>query len=127
LSSTTTDSCAAALVTGWVSRFWFTAEISLDQGLQFSRVVWVASASRWDNDDVLSSPEQWYGGEHSGPRTVEWTGPEHLPWVLLGLRATPEDDNGVSLVYGHRLALPGEPPHNTRLEKQPASQVPVPL
>jgi hypothetical protein len=62
---------------------------------------------------------------------------DHLPWVLLGIRAAPKDDTGVSsaeLVYGCRLALPGElqvpsppisdgalvvpqppPPHDTRL------------
>jgi hypothetical protein len=34
--------------------------------------------------------------------------PEHLPWVLLGLRTAPKEDSGVSaaeLVYGAALAL----------------------
>jgi hypothetical protein len=37
--------------------------------------------------------------------------PDHLPWVLLGLRAALKDDNGVSsveLVYGAPLTLPGQ-------------------
>ena len=37
--------------------------------------------------------------------------PEHLPWVLLGLRTAPKEDSGVSaaeLVYGAALALPAE-------------------
>jgi hypothetical protein len=36
---------------------------------------------------------------------------EHLPWVLLGLRAAPKDESGVSsaeLVYGVPLTLPGQ-------------------
>jgi Integrase zinc binding domain len=39
----------------------------------------------------------------------QWT--EHLPWVLLGLRAAPREDSGVSaaeLVYGAPLTLPGQ-------------------
>jgi hypothetical protein len=39
---------------------------------------------------------------------AEW--PQHLPWVMLGLRAAPREDSGVSaaeLVYGAPLTLPG--------------------
>ncbi len=37
--------------------------------------------------------------------------PEHLPWVLLGLRVAPKEDSGISsaeLVTGSPLTLPGE-------------------
>jgi hypothetical protein len=37
--------------------------------------------------------------------------PDHLPWVLLGLRAAPKDDSNISsaeLVYGAPVVLPGE-------------------
>ena len=37
--------------------------------------------------------------------------PEHLPWVLLGLRAAPKKTTGLSssqLVLGQPLVLPGE-------------------
>jgi hypothetical protein len=40
---------------------------------------------------------------------VEWE--QHLPWVLLGLRAVPKEDSAISgaeLVFGTKLALPGE-------------------
>ena len=36
---------------------------------------------------------------------------EHLPWVLLGLRAAPKDEAGVSAAeatYGHSLVLPSQ-------------------
>jgi hypothetical protein len=39
---------------------------------------------------------------------AEW--PQHLPWVMLGLRAAPREDSGLSaaeLVYGAPLTLPG--------------------
>jgi hypothetical protein len=40
---------------------------------------------------------------------VNWY--QHLPWVLLGLRAAPKEDSAVSsaeLVYGASPSLPGE-------------------
>jgi hypothetical protein len=36
---------------------------------------------------------------------------DHLPWVLLGLRAAPKEDTGVSsaeMLYGLPLTLPGQ-------------------
>jgi transposase InsO family protein len=36
--------------------------------------------------------------------------PQHLPWVMLGLRAAPREDSGLSaaeLVFGAPLSLPG--------------------
>jgi hypothetical protein len=55
---------------------------------------------------------------------VQW--PQHLPWVLLGLRAAPKEDSDISsaeLAYGAPLTLPGhfiaaeEPPPATIVEK----------
>jgi transposase InsO family protein len=40
---------------------------------------------------------------------ADW--PQHLPWVLLGLRVAPREDSGVSaaeLVYGAPLQVPGQ-------------------
>jgi hypothetical protein len=54
----------------------------------------------------------------------------HLPWVLLGLRAAPREDSGVSvaeLVYGAPLTLPGpllsaaEPPPEFFLQQLQSS------
>jgi hypothetical protein len=36
---------------------------------------------------------------------------EHIPWVMLGLRAAPKDESGLSaakLVFGEELVLPGQ-------------------
>lgn len=49
--------------------------------------------------------------------------PDHLPWVLLGLRAAPKEDSGISsaeMVYGAPLTLPGE---FLDLMEQPTSEV----
>jgi hypothetical protein len=40
---------------------------------------------------------------------ADWA--EHFPWVLMGIRAGPKDDTGISsaeLVYGCSMVLPGE-------------------
>jgi hypothetical protein len=40
---------------------------------------------------------------------IDWSG--HLPWVMLGLRAVPKEDCGISsaeMVFGTPLTLPGE-------------------
>ncbi len=40
---------------------------------------------------------------------AEW--PDHLAWVLMGLRTAPKESNGISsaqLVFGQPLTLPGE-------------------
>ncbi len=40
----------------------------------------------------------------------------HLPWVLMGLRAAPKDNSGISsaeLVYGQELRLPRQPTLST--------------
>jgi hypothetical protein len=45
------------------------------------------------------------------PGWPAWSGEQHLPWVLLGLRAAPKEDSAISaaeLVFGTKLALPGE-------------------
>ncbi|MFN9940768.1 MAG: hypothetical protein ACK56I_14950, partial [bacterium] len=49
--------------------------------------------------------------------------PDHLPWVLLGLRAAPKEDRAISsaeMVLGNPLVLPGQPP--IAVEPPPPSQ-----
>jgi hypothetical protein len=44
-------------------------------------------------------------------RLAATTWPDHLPWVLLGLRSAPKEDSGISsaeLVFGAPVALPGQ-------------------
>jgi hypothetical protein len=61
---------------------------------------------------------------------------DHLPWTLLGLRAAPKDDSGISsaeVVFGEPLHLPGQlhvdgnvgPPEGTPPAAQPPSSIPL--
>jgi hypothetical protein len=63
------------------------------------------------------------------------TWPDHLPQVLLGLRAAPKDDSNISsaeLVYGVPLVLPSEfvdakePPATNFLEHMRATPTSIP-
>jgi transposase InsO family protein len=43
-------------------------------------------------------------------RLAAATWPDHLPWVMLGIRVAPRDDSGVSaakMVYAAPMCLPG--------------------
>jgi hypothetical protein len=64
--------------------------------------------------------QQWEGGD-GGPqlkdalraRSAANDWPDHLPWVLLGMRAAPKKDSAVSsaeMVLGDPLVLPGQLP-----------------
>lgn len=59
---------------------------------------------------------------------VEWA--DHLPWVMLGLRAAPKEESGLSAgeaALGVKLAIPGqfvEPPDST--SGRPASHTVIP-
>jgi hypothetical protein len=83
----------------------------LDQGLRFSGVVWVASASRWGwntQSQCLIIPRAmvWWRALRAQNWGVYWSraSPLGLTWPTFNNRRW----NGVSLVYARRLALPGE-------------------
>jgi len=53
---------------------------------------------------------------------------EHLPWVLLGLRVAPKEDNDISsaeAVYGAPLVLPNSVPVGPQKDDSPQEQPPV--
>jgi transposase InsO family protein len=122
LSSTTADSCATALVRGWVSRFGVPAQITSDRGPQFAGAVWAAFCRQMGIKHVMTTAyhpqsngmvERFHRQLKEALRArncgADWA--DHLPRVLLGIRAAPKDDTGMSLaelVYGCGLVLPGE-------------------
>ncbi len=129
----TADSCAAALVDGWVSRFGVPQQITSDRGAQFTSSVWSSLLALLGIKSKLTTPyhPQANGAVERFHRRLkdalrarlagsDW--PSHLPWVLLSLRAAPREDSGVSaaeLVYGCPLSLPGQ--FLTGSEQPPAS------
>ncbi len=122
LRSTSAEDCATALIGGWVARFGIPEQITSDRGRQFCSSLWDALCHRLGVRMIFTTPyhPQANGAVERFHRRLkeslrarlagsDW--PEHLPWVLLGLRAAPREDSGISaaeLVYGSPLSLPGQ-------------------
>jgi hypothetical protein len=123
--------------------------ITSDRGAQFTSALWDALCSTLG---IRHRPTTAYHPQASGMierfhRQLkdslrsrlcgnQWM--EHLPWVLLGLRAAPKEDSGVSsaeLLFGSPLTLPGQfldsaatPPEQflSRLQSLASGLVPPP-
>ena len=122
LVNTSTARCAAAFFNSWVSRFGVPAVLTSDRAVQFSSAVWGELCSTLGISQRLTTAyhPQANGLVESFHRQLkdalrvrldsqDW--PSHLPWVLLGLRAAPKEDCGISsaeMVYGEALTLPGD-------------------
>ncbi len=111
--------CTDAFIATWVTRFGVPATVTTDRGRQFSSAVLstLCQLNIQHMETTAYHPQSNGMVERThcqlkdalrarlaGPR---W--PEHLPWVLFGLRAAPKDDSGLSsaeLVLGMPLTLP---------------------
>jgi transposase InsO family protein len=121
LRGITAADCAEAFIGGWVARFGVLACLVSDRGVQFASAVWAATMAKLGTRHLMTTAfhPQCNGLVERAHRRLkdalkarlagpDW--PKHLPWVLLGLRAAPREDSGVSaaeLVYGAPLSLPG--------------------
>jgi transposase InsO family protein len=122
VSGTTTRHCAEAFFRGWISRFGVPELLTSDRGAQFTSEVWAALCQRLGIKRQLTTAyhpqanglvERFHRQLKDALRArlagVHWA--EHLPWVLLGLRAAPKEDSNISsaeMLYGSPLTLPGE-------------------
>jgi hypothetical protein len=122
LRSVEATTCAEAFIDAWVARFGVPAHLTTDQGRQFTSAVWAQLCQLLGvhhvtttayhpqaNGLVERSHRQLKDSLRARLAGHEW--PLHLPWVLLGLRAAPKEDSGVSaaeLLYGVPLAIPGQ-------------------
>jgi transposase InsO family protein len=121
-TTTSTVDCANALFQGWVSRFGVSAVITSDRGTQFTSSLWTALCSLLH---IQHSQTTAYHPQSSGMverfhrrlkdallarcAAANWV--DHLPWVLLGLRAAVREDNSFTpaqAVFGSPLILPGQ-------------------
>ena len=115
--------CAEMLIREWIPRFGVSDIITSDRGSQFVSQLWISLCSLVGIKRDLTTA---YHSQHNG-KLVRWhrtlknalrarlhsrrTWIQELPWVLLGLRAAPNLDTGVSpsvLVTGKQPALPGQ-------------------
>jgi cleavage and polyadenylation specificity factor subunit 1 len=137
---------ADAFTREWLPRFGVPACITSDRGTQFSSSTWSGLCERLGiqhisttayhpqaNGMVERSHRQLKNALRARLAAADW--PDHLPWVLLGLRSAPKEESGVSsaeLVLGQPLSLPGEfvdadePPAVAFLEKMRISKLPPP-
>jgi transposase InsO family protein len=122
LNNTTTVDCANALFQGWVSRYGVPAVITSDRGAQFTSSLWAALCSLLNiqhNQTTAYHPQSNGMVERFHRRlkdalrarcaAANWV--DHLPWVLMGLRAAPREDDGstpAQEVFGTPLILPGQ-------------------
>ena len=95
LRSTMAMAIANTLALSWVVRFGVPQDLTLDRGVQVTSEMWAVQLK--DALRLQLAGKDWLA---------------HLPWVLLGLRAAPKEDSGISsaeMVLGHPLLLSGQP------------------
>ncbi|WP_435316540.1 DDE-type integrase/transposase/recombinase, partial [Klebsiella pneumoniae] len=122
MTDATTDSCASALIEAWISRFGLPDQITSDRGAVFTSSLWQQLTRRLGISTTTTSA---YNPEANGMverfhrslkaalmsrcSSERWK-PE-LPWVMLGLRTAPKDNDDHSpaeRVYGDPLTVPAD-------------------
>jgi hypothetical protein len=122
MSSTTAADCAAALFAGWIQRFGVPDTITSDRGAQFTSALWAALCRLLDIRHLSTTAyhpqsngmvERFHRRLKDALR-ARAAGPDwfnHLPWVMLGIRAAWRLDGSYSpaeAVYGAQPVLPGQ-------------------
>jgi transposase InsO family protein len=115
-------SWADPLIAGWISRYGVLVQLTSDRGTQFTSAIWDALCQQLgiQHQPTTAFHPQANGMVERCHRRLKdalracLVGPDwplHLPWVLMGLRAAPTEDTGVSaaeVVFGALLVLPGQ-------------------
>jgi Integrase zinc binding domain/Integrase core domain len=119
LANVEAATCADGLIAGWISRFGVPSVMTTDRGTQFASALWslrlgiehrmTTAYHPQSNGLVERAHRQIKDALRARVAGTQW--PEHLPWVLLGLRAAPKDDSNTSAteaMLGTLLMLPGQ-------------------
>jgi transposase InsO family protein len=122
LVETSAVACAKALTFSWISRFGVPETITSDRGLQFTSNLWSQLCSMLNiphRQTTAYHPESNGAVERLHRRLKDAlracvaaaTWADELPFVLLGLRAQPREDTGLSPAesfFGAPIVLPNE-------------------
>ena len=139
----TAQECADTFTAGWVARYGVPHTVTSDRGTQFSSAIWDCMCRTLGIKHVSTTAyhpqsngmiERFHRQLKEALRARQcgtaWL--EHLPWVLLGLRAAPKETSGVSsaeAVFGTPLVLPSQaqpPPVLTVTEPEPVLPEAIP-
>lgn len=140
LKNMAAETVLEAFISTWVARFGVPAHVTSDRGTQFTSSTWRAWCEQQGirhhtttafhpqaNGMVERFHRQLKDALRARGASTTWA--DHLPWVLLGLRAAPKEESGVSAgeaALGHQLVLPGQllpngpPPGGGRPPRPPA-------
>ena len=133
LGETTAEAVLDAFIDTWVARFGMPARVTTDRGPQFSSATWRTWCKKNGVQHVMTTAyhpqangmvERLHRQIKDALRVREgsraWK--NHLPWVMLGIRAAPKEESNISAAeaaLGHHLTVPGEflpPPEQPLLE-----------
>jgi transposase InsO family protein len=145
IKSMSAQVCVDTFIATWVARYGVPATITSDQGRQFTSALWTGLHKLLGVQLITTTAyhpqsngmvERCHGQLKAALRArlagTQW--PEHLPWVLLGLRTAPKEDSAISsaeLMFGTALSLPAEflssaePPAEEFLEKLREADMPA--
>ena len=121
LQTMTAEDCGRALVSGWISRYGVPSDLVSDQGRQFVSSLWrhLMTTLGISSSSTTAYHPQANGMVERFHRTLKerlmarQAGPDwldHLPAVVMGLRASIREDSLTSpaeLVFGAPFRLPG--------------------
>lgn len=121
LQDITAETCATALINGWISRFGCPEHITTDRGRQFvshtfKELATLIGSSHHTTTSYHPAANGLVERLHRQLKSAitchassNWI--ESLPWVLLGIRSAWKEDlqaTTAELVYGEPLRLPGQ-------------------
>jgi RNase H-like domain found in reverse transcriptase/Integrase zinc binding domain/Integrase core domain len=134
LRDVTAATCVDTFTSGWVAHYGVPTAMTTDRGVQFTSELWHVMCRTLGIRHILTTAyhpqsnrmvERLHRQVKDSLRArgcgAAWL--EHLPWVLLGIRAAPKEECNVSpaeAVFGVPLMLPGQ-----AARPQEHGQVPV--
>ena len=120
LERITAEHVLDVFVATWIARFGVPARITTDRGTQFTSSTWTSYCARIGAQHITTTA---FHPQANGmverlhrqlkdalrARAGQWW--EELPYAVLGLRAAPKDESGISAAeaaLGQKLVLPGQ-------------------